>query len=122
MPTNDIAVLIFSFVSLCVFIVCAASIIVQLRIHDLKCELQNDYDKACLKLKKEWVATGEKYTDEISALKIKMKSLEKQLLKQNSHAEEDDLSSAAVLGKKSQQDEAPQINFTDLLTRNDRLH
>ncbi|EIN7952273.1 hypothetical protein LPF08_004579 [Salmonella enterica] len=122
MPINDIAVLIFSFVALCVFVFCAANIVVQLKIHDLKRLLQDDYEKARLKLTKEWEATGEKYTNDISALKIEMKSLRNQLAKQNSPREEDDLSSAAVLGKKNQPDETPQVSFADLLARNDRLH
>ncbi|EEO7127600.1 hypothetical protein G7D02_004704 [Salmonella enterica] len=121
MPINDIAVLIFSFVALCVFAFCAANIVVQLKIHDLKRLLQDDYEKARRKLVKEWEEAGEKMTNEIAALKIEMKSLRNQQVKLPPPVEED-LSSAAVLGKKNQPDEAPQVSFVDLLTKNDRLH
>ncbi|EGK0769880.1 hypothetical protein IOL84_004149 [Salmonella enterica] len=121
MPINDIAVLIFSFVALCVFVFCAANIVVQLKIHDLKRLLQDDYEKASRKLVKEWEEAGEKTTNEIAALKIEIKSLRNQLSKLNRPSEED-LSSAAVLGKKHQPDEEPQVSFVDLLSKNDRLH
>ncbi|AZT39635.1 hypothetical protein ELZ88_24125 (plasmid) [Salmonella enterica subsp. enterica serovar Karamoja] len=121
MPINDIAVLIFSFVALCVFVFCAANIVVQLKIHDLKCLLQDDYEKARRKLVKEWEDAGEKTTNEMAALKIEMKSLRNQLEKLNKPAGED-LSSAAVLGTKKKPDEDPQVSFVDSLNRNDILH
>lgn len=121
MPINDIAVLIFSFVALSVFVFCAANIVVQLKIHDIKRQLQDDYEKARRNLVKEWEETGEKTANEIAALKIEMKSLRSQLAKLNSPADKD-LSSAAVLGKTKQPDEEPQVSFVDSLAKNDRLH
>ena len=121
MPINDIAVLIFSFVALSVFVFCAANIVVQLKIHVIKRQLQDDYEKARRNLVKEWEETGEKTANEIAALKIEMKSLRSQLAKLNSPADKD-LSSAAVLGKTKQPDEEPQVSFVDSLAKNDRLH
>lgn len=121
MPINDIAVLIFSFLALSVYVFCAANIVVQLKIHDLKRLLQDDYEKARRNLVKEWEEAGGKMTNEISTLKIEMKSLRNQLAKLNKPVEED-LSSAAVLGRKNQPDEEPQVSFVDLLTKNDKLH
>lgn len=120
MPINDIAVLIFSFVALCVFIFCAASIIVQLRIHDLKRLLQDDYDKARRKLAKDWEEAGEKYTNEISALKIEMKAIRSELANKDKPAE--DLSSAAVLGTKGPADAVSKSGLSGLFSANDRLH
>ncbi|EPC9279001.1 hypothetical protein ACR3QJ_000523 [Citrobacter freundii] len=121
MPINDIAVLIFSFLALSVYVFCAANIVVQLKIHDLKRLLQDDYEKARRNLVKEWEGAGGKMTNEISTLKIEMKSLRNQLAKLNKPAEKD-LSSVDVLGKKRQQEDVSQVIFVDSLAKNDKLH
>lgn len=120
MPMNDIAVLIFSFIALCVFIFCAASIVVQLRIHDLKRLLQDDYDKARRKLVGEWEEASEKQMNEIAALKLEIKAIRTQMVKKETSTE--DLSSAAVLGTRSASAEEAQPHQSILHGGVNRLH
>lgn len=100
MQINDIAVFIFTFIAACVFIVCAANIVVQLRIHDLKRLLQNEYDVARQRLVNECEEANLKFTNEIASLKIEIKAIRNQVAQAEAASAEEELSSADVLGRK----------------------
>ncbi|EOV6166133.1 MULTISPECIES: hypothetical protein [Citrobacter] len=120
MPVNDIAVLIFTFIAACVFIFCAANIVVQLKTHDLKRLLQDDYDKARHKMVGEWEEANLKFMNEITELKTEIKAIKSQMVKKESTSES--LSSAEVLSKKKIVEDDSLDNPLGQRARPNRLH
>ena len=106
MPVNHIAVLIFTFIAVCVFVFCAANIVVQLKIYDLKRLLQDDYEKARQKLVSDLDESWIKYNDELAGLKIEVKALKNQIAKKD--VADEYLSSAEILGKTKKPQDDPQ--------------
>lgn len=120
MPVNDIAVLIFTFIAACVFIFCAANIVVQVKTHDLRRLLQDDFDKARQKLVNEWEEANLKYMNEIAGLKIEIKTIRNQMVKKEAIGEY--LSSAEVLSKKNISEDDPLCSPSKLDGGTNQLH